>query len=420
MRIAIIGGGISGLGAAYYLGKHHHTVIYEANDYLGGHARTKTIDYDGQSICVDTGFIVFNKKNYPYLTALFEKLGVDIDLSDMSFGVSANQGSFEWCGRNVSGVFAQKSNLLKPWFYKMLFDIQKFNRYATQTVLNLTNTKITLGQFLDNLNLSKAFFDYYLLPMAGAIWSCPPDTIRNFPAKSFLTFFHNHGLLTVTKQPQWYTVRGGSHHYVDKLRQATQNCDVHIGRSVESVVRSGETVFVTDKTGERVAFDKVIFACPTDVILKILDNPEPHEYEALSKIQFQPNQVILHRDISQMPKRKAAWASWIYQSEHNKINHNGIAVTYFMNNLQPIIPKDKPVFVTLNPLKEIPSDLIFDTVSFNHPIFTNDTLKAQTKIAFLQGYKNCYYAGAWTGYGFHEDGIKSAIQIVRLLNIDIE
>jgi predicted NAD/FAD-binding protein len=189
---------------------------------------------------------------------------------------------------------------------------------------------------------------------------------------------------------------------------------------VTSVIRSGETVFVIDKSGTREAFDKVIFACPADVTLGILDTPEPHEYTALSQILFQPNHIILHRDTTQMPKRKAAWASWVYQTNTTEKNVNHISVTYYMNNLQPIIPADKPVFVTLNPSQEIPQELIFDTVTLNHPIFTTHTITAQSKIAFLQGYKNCYYAGAWTGYGFHEDGIKSAIQIIQLMNIDID
>jgi predicted NAD/FAD-binding protein len=336
----------------------------------------------------------------------------------MSFGITANNGDFEWSGNNLAGVFAQKSNILKPWFYRMLLDIQKFNKYATKCVTNLTHTKITLGQFLDDLNLSPAFLNYYLLPMAGAIWSCPPQQMREFPAKSFLTFFHNHGLLTVTQQPQWYTVHGGSQSYVAKLHHATQNCDTRLKCAVQSVTRSGETVFVTDISGNRQAFDKIVFACSTDIILKILEQPEPHEYEALSKIQFQPNNIILHRDISQMPKRKSAWASWVYQSQKENTTH-AIAVTYYMNKLQPFIPQNKPLFVTLNPINKIDPSLIFDTVTLNHPIFTTDTLVAQGKIALLQGYKNCYYAGAWTGYGFHEDGIRSAVQIARLLGIDI-
>lgn len=419
MRIAIIGSGISGLGSAYYLGDKHHIVLYESQDYLGGHARTKTIQYDDKIIDVDTGFIVFNKKNYPYLTDLFSKLNVPIDKSDMSFGVSVNQGSFEWSGRNLAGVFAQKSNFLKPWFYRMLADIQKFNKYATKCVSNLTHTKITLGHFLDDLNLSSAFLNYYLLPMAGAIWSCPLETMREFPAKSFLTFFYNHGLLTITQQPQWYTVRGGSKNYVQKLCDNLKNCDIRLNCAVKSVASLGETIFIADKYGHKEAFDKVIFACHADTALKLIENPNTQEHDALSKIQFQQNKVILHKDLSQMPRRKSAWASWVYLSEYDNLSSN-IAVTYYMNKLQPVIPSHKPLFVTLNPIKPIQDNLIFDEIMFYHPIFTNETIEAQAKIALLQGHKNCYYTGAWTGYGFHEDGLKSAVQVTRLLGTNID
>ncbi|MFT6072665.1 MAG: putative NAD/FAD-binding protein [Alphaproteobacteria bacterium] len=414
MRIAIIGSGISGLGAAYYLGKKHETVLYEANDYLGGHTRTKTILYDTESMSVDTGFIVYNEKNYPHLTALFKTLGVVTNKSDMSFGTSVNDGEFEWSGRNLLGVFAQKSNFFKPWFYRMLADIKKFNDHGTQSVTNIQHNQLSLGSFLDGLNLSDAFMNYYLLPMAGAIWSCPPQKMREFPAKSFLTFFHNHGLLTITQQPQWYTVQGGAKNYVEKIVEATQNCEVRLNAPVKNVIRSGETVFLIDALGNREAFDKVVFACHGDTTFKMLENPDPQEIDALKSIQFQPNKVVLHRDISQMPKRKAAWASWVYQSDTSKTEHD-IAVTYHMNRLQTTLPQNKPLFVTLNPIKDIPDHLIFDQVTLDHPIFTADTLASQNKIAVLQGHKNCYYAGAWTGYGFHEDGLRSAINVANLL-----
>lgn len=416
MRIAIIGSGISGLGAAYYLGNKHQTVLYETNDYLGGHTRTKTIEYGTEHISVDTGFIVYNHKNYPLLTKLFDELEVVTNKSNMSFGVSVNGGDFEWSGQNLSGVFAQKSNLLKPWFYKMLMDIRKFNIQGTKAVSNLSNPSITLGEFLDDLKLSKAFLKYYLLPMAGAIWSCPLETMRAFPAKSFLTFFHNHGLLTVTEQPQWYTVKGGAKNYVKKIRQATHNSETRLNTPVAKVTRSGETVFVIDQQGNKEAFDKVIFACHGHLILDLLDQPDPEEFEAFSKITYQPNKIILHRDINQMPKRKAAWASWVYQSQSN-CDKNNIAVTYYMNNLQPHIPANKPIFVTLNPIQEIPQELTFDTVTLNHPVFTTDMLEAQKKTVLLQGHKNCYYAGAWTGYGFHEDGLRSAFEVTNFLGV---
>lgn len=414
MRIAIIGSGISGLGSAYYLKDKHSIVLYEAQNYVGGHTRTKTIQYDDETINVDTGFIVFNHKNYPLLTQLFKDLDVATDKSDMSFGVSANNGAFEWCGKNLAGVFAQKKNLLRPWFYRMLLDIRKFNKHGTKCVHEDINHSITLGKFLDDLKLSKAFLQYYLLPMAGAIWSCPLETMREFPAKSFLTFFHNHGLLTMTQQPEWRTVRGGAKSYIEKILKSMPSCDIRLNCAVTSVVRSGETIFVTDNIGATEAFDKVIFACHGDKVLDMLDQPDPQEYETLAKVKYQPNEVILHSDISQMPKCETAWASWVYQTM-SLADEDNIAVTYHMNNLQPHIPADKPLFVTLNPIKEIPSELIFDRVTLQHPIFTQEMLEAQSEIGALQGHRNCYYAGAWTGYGFHEDGLRSAYKIAEII-----
>jgi len=415
MRIAIIGSGISGLGAAYHLDHKHDTVIYEANDYVGGHTRTKSIQYDSQELSVDTGFIVYNEKNYPNLTKLFKDLNVITDPSDMSFGISIDNGAFEWSGRNIAGVFAQKSNLFKPWYYRMLLDIKKFNNHASKIVHNINSYEMSLGAFLDTLNLSKAFLNYYLLPMAGAIWSCPPQKIRDFPTKSFLTFFDNHGLLTVTQQPQWHTVRGGAKNYVNALMKQLKNCEIRLNTPVAKVIRMGETVYILDKNGTREAFDKVIFACHGNTTFDLIDEPDPQEIDALSPVKFQPNKVILHRDCRQMPKRQPAWASWVYQADFSK-KETDIAVTYYMNRLQPSLPQDKPLFVTLNPINDIDEKLIFDCVTLEHPIFNADMLESQNKISILQGHRNCFYAGAWLGYGFHEDGLKSALTVCELIN----
>lgn len=417
MRIAVIGAGISGMSSAYFLSKNHDVHLYEVNDRLGGHARTLNVDIDGENINVDTGFIVFNKRNYPYLTKLFDTLGVEYLPSDMSFAVSVGDGAFEWSGKNLKGVFAQKSNLLKWSFYKFLGQIGRFNKQATALVTSEFDEKITLKQFLETLNVSKDFMNYYLLPMAGAIWSCPPEVMLAFPAKSFLQFFHNHGLLTVTDQPQWYSVKGGSQEYIKKIQASDRLGHIKLNSKIEKIIRSGETVFIYNQDGTSEAFDKVVFACPANQIAPMLQDSDEMEKNILKAFKFQDNHVILHTDTKQMPVRKDAWASWVYQKqdESREYDTNAIAVTYWMNNLQTFLPKNKDIFVTLNPIKPIDQDKIINSHIFAHPVFDNNTLDAQNQLPLLQGHRNCYYAGAWTGYGFHEDGIKSAVNVAQKL-----
>ena len=419
MRIAVIGAGISGMSTAYFLSKTHDVHLYESAERLGGHARTLNVEIEGEDIAVDTGFIVFNKRNYPYLTKIFDEIGADYLPSDMSFAVTVGNGDFEWSGKNLAGVFAQKSNLFKWSFYKFLGQINRFNKQATALVASEFNEKISLKQFLETLNVSKDFMNYYLLPMAGAIWSCPPEVMLSFPAKSFLQFFHNHGLLTVTDQPQWYSVKGGSKEYVKKLENTGRLGTVKTSSSIRKIIRSGETVFIYDQDGASEAFDRVIFACHADQILPMLEDIDPLEQNTLSAFQFQDNHVILHTDEKQMPVREDAWASWVYQKHDTSEDYdkNAIAVTYWMNSLQTSLPKDKNIFVTLNPIKPIDQSKILNSHIFAHPVFDTKTLDAQKQIPLLQGHRNCYYAGAWTGYGFHEDGIKSAVDVAQKLGV---
>ena len=419
MRIAVIGAGISGMSSAYFLSKHHDIHLYETETRLGGHARTLNVDIDGKDVAVDTGFIVFNKRNYPYLTQLFDTVGVEYLPSDMSFAVTVGNGEFEWSGKNLSGVFAQKSNLFKWSFYKFLGQINRFNKQATALVTSEFDHKISLGQFLDTLGVSKDFMNYYLLPMAGAIWSCPPEVMLAFPAKSFLQFFHNHGLLTVTDQPQWYSVKGGSREYIKKLESTGRLGTVKTNSSIRKIIRSGETTFVYDQSGKSEAFDKIIFACHADHILPMLESADQMEQNILSAFRFQDNHVVLHTDEKQMPIREDAWASWVYQKHDQSKDYdkNAIAVTYWMNNLQTFLPKDKNIFVTLNPIKPIDRSKVLNRHVFAHPVFDKNTLNAQNQLHLLQGHRNCYYAGAWTGYGFHEDGIKSAAEVAAKLGV---
>lgn len=413
MKIAIIGTGISGNVASWLLKDEHDLTIFEKNNYIGGHSNSVNIDYDGKNIDVDTGFIVFNDRTYPKLIKLFEILGVASFASDMSFGISCKKSAFEFCVKNVAGLFAQKKNIFNPKFYKMLYDIVKFNKKATNFVLSKDDRGITLGDFLQQVKVGDYFKKYFLLPMAGAIWSCRDEEMLRYPAQSFLSFYHNHGLLTLFDQPQWYSVKGCSKEYVKKLTADFRD-KIKLNCGVESVEKKGDKIEVIDKNGEKYLFDKVIFANHANHILKICKNLKQDSIDILKKFQFKNNVAVLHRDISLMPKRKAAWASWIYLRE-NKDQEN-CTVTYWMNSLQDI-DQDYPVFVTLNPQREMPSDKVFASFDYQHPIFDKDSIQAQSQIDKIQGVDGFYYAGAYLDNGFHEDGVNSAIKVAKLFNI---
>jgi uncharacterized protein len=414
MKIAIIGSGISGLSAAYLLNENADITVYEKNEVIGGHSRTLEVNYDGVKIPIDTGFIVFNNRNYPHLTKLFETLGIAKTKSDMSFGASIDEGKLEWSAQSLFSVFGQRRNFFNPKFYSMLLDIYKFFRFAPQ-VLDRKDI-ITLGEYLDELKMGKCFREWFLLPMGAAIWSCPTSTMLEFPAQTFVRFFQNHGLLTVSDQPIWYTVTGGSKEYLKRLASSfvdkiLTNC------GVLSVKRNKESVSITDLNGNTQIYDRVIFACHANEAIALLDKPSEEEKLILGSFTYQENIAYLHRDKSLMPKRRNCWASWIYSRDSSK-PENSIAVTYWMNNLQSI-DNTKPVFVTLNPIKEPKPELTFDKHSFTHPIFTKAAIEAQEKIGSLQGVNNSWYCGAYTRYGFHEDGLLSAINVVKSMGVTI-
>lgn len=414
MKIAIIGSGISGLGAAYLLNKHADITVYEKNRVVGGHSRTLEINYDGTKIPVDTGFIVFNNRNYPHLTKLFEILGVARTKSDMSFGASIDEGKLEWSAQSLFSVFGQKSNFFNPKFYSMLLDMRKFFKCAPQ-VLERANI-ITLGEYLDELKMGKGFRDWFLLPMGAAIWSCPTSTMLEFPAQTFVRFFQNHGLLTVSDQPTWYTVKGGSKEYVKRLTRSFAD-KILTDCGVVSVKRDKKSVKITDTKGDTKTYDRVIFTCHANEALALLEKPSIEEKSILGAFTYQENVAYLHRDESLMPKRKNCWASWIYSRDSSK-PENSIAVTYWMNNLQGI-DKAKPVFVTLNPIFEPKAELTFDKHTFSHPVFTKEAIAAQDKIEALQGVNNSWYCGAYTRYGFHEDGLLSAVNVVKSMGVAV-
>ncbi|SMR72013.1 Predicted NAD/FAD-binding protein [Aliiroseovarius halocynthiae] len=407
-KIAVIGAGISGLSAAYYLTPHHDVTLIEAAPRLGGHARTVLAGKRGDQP-VDTGFIVFNYVTYPYLTRLFNELDVPVTKSEMSFGASIDDGALEYGLNTISAITAQRRNLLRPRYYKMIADILKFGRNAESTA---TSDDMTISELVHELRLSDWFRNKYLMPMCGAIWSTPVDSIDQFPAKSLVQFFRNHALLAGMGEHQWWTVKGGSIEYVRRIETAlrARGCDIRMGSPVDNVTRSKDGVTVAIQGQGAETYDQVIFACHSDQALKILGTGATMDEErALGAIRYQPNKAVLHCDTSQMPKRRKAWSSWSYRSQKGDIG-----VTYWMNRLQNI-PDDDPMFVTLNPSTPITSDAIYDEVEFDHPIFDKAALRAQLAIRKMQGQNRTWFAGAYNRHGFHEDGIASAIRIVRAL-----
>ncbi|MEP2530380.1 FAD-dependent oxidoreductase [Shimia sp.] len=408
-KVAIVGGGISGLSAAYYLAAHHDVTLFEANPRLGGHARTVLAGKNGNQP-VDTGFIVFNYVTYPYLTRLFSDLDVPVIKSEMSFGASIDGGKLEYGLSNLSAIAAQKTNLMRPQFFKMIWDIIRFGKRAEAAA---KDDNKTISELVDELGLGKWFRDNYLMPMCGAIWSTRVADVDQFPAKSLVQFFRNHALLAGTGEHQWWTVKGGSIEYIRRLEQAllARDCTLHISTPVQSVHRDSFGVRVNTAQADPMVFDEIVLACHSDQALRILGNGATKgERDALGSIRYQPNRAVLHCDAGQMPKRRACWSSWAYRSQDGDIG-----VTYWMNKLQSI-PENDPLFVTLNPSTEIPKDAIYDEVSYSHPVFDKAALKAQQDIRQMQGQNLTWFAGAWNRHGFHEDGIASAMRIVRALN----
>lgn len=411
MKIAIIGTGISGLGAAYLLNADHDITVYEKNDYLGGHSRTIEVPTGSSVTPVDTGFIVFNNWNYPNLMGLFQELDVPYQKSDMSFGVSIDDG---WLEYGSGGMFAQKRNWLRPAYYGMLVDILRFNKQALSYIER--DADISLQQCLDELNMGAWFRRYYLLAMGAAIWSCPVDTIMKFPARTFLQFFKNHGLLSVNNRPQWYTVTGGSREYVSRLSQGFKD-KIKMNCGVKSVAPNDGNVSVEDTQGHVETFDQVIFSCHADEALKMINEPAPYE-GIIGAFDYQENEIIVHRDTSFMPREKKCWASWVYLSEGRDDHKQCVSLSYWMNNLQGLDPA-YPLIVTLNPGRRPDENSILDEHTFSHPVFDLKAIKAQEKIKDIQGRKGLWFCGAYQRYGFHEDGLLSAVNVAKSIGAKI-
>lgn len=411
MKIAIIGAGISGNMAAYILSRTHNVTVYEKRTRAGGHSATVDIDYDGTKLAVDTGFIVYNELNYPGLIALFEELGVDTEASDMSFAFSADNGRFEWSGQSLRAVFAQKRNWLNPVFWLMLRDIFKFNKQAAIDHESGTLGDESLGDWLRRHSLGQTFIRRYLLPMGAAIWSTPADEIMNFPAASFLQFFYNHRLIN-RDRPTWRTVSGGSREYVKKITAAYGNA-LRLDAEVTAVTRVAAGVEVT-ANGKTEQYDQVVFACHSDQALAILADATDEEAAILRAVRYRPNDVYLHRDENLMPKRKITWSSWNYLT-HKDMESDLMTVSYWMNRLQNI-DNDKPVFVTLNPPTPPAADKTFGHYIYDHPQFDRAAMAAQRALPAIQGAHRAWFCGAWTGFGFHEDGLQSALRIIAQIN----
>lgn len=406
-KIAIVGAGISGISAAYFLQKKYDVTLFERNSYFGGHSNTADINVRGKSIAVDTGFIVFNERTYKNLVPFFDLLGVESYASDMSFGAFIEEDNIEYSGASLKGLFAQPKNFIRLEFWKMLFSIVKFNRVAQhKTTEELAD--ITLEDLLHNIGVSDSFKKWYLYPMVGAIWSTPVGDLADFPALTFTQFFKNHGLLTIFDQPQWYTVKGGSREYVKK---ALESIHKYQACPVTKITRGDNFVDVETKKGcER--FDQVVFACPANCILPLLDQPTSDEKKILSAFGYSKNNVYLHCDAAFMPTRQSAWSSWNYFATP----HGALGVTYWMNKLQNL-DTDQNIFVTLNPQQSPKKDHVFKEVTYFHPILNQKAIKAQEEISNIQGKNRTWYCGSYQRYGFHEDGIWSTLRVVNALEV---
>jgi predicted NAD/FAD-binding protein len=409
--MAVIGSGISGLAATYLLNPTHDVTLYEKNDSTGGHARTRLIRYGDRDIAVDTGFIVFNHVNYPHLSSLFAHLGVPVQKSVMSFGVMAPADNLEWGAENLNALFGQRRNLVRPAFYRFLKDVLTFNALAVQAT---RDTDMTLDDLIKKLKLGDWFRRYYILPMGGAIWSCSLQSMLSFPARFFVDFFDAHGLLTVTAQPQWYTVTGGSAVYIERLIDSFR-MKIKISCGVANVLRRHGKVQITDSHGNVTQYDDVIFACHANETLALLADATEDERKILGSFRYQKNTAVLHKYSGVMPQRRACWGSWVYHADATA-NADPIGVTYWMNHLQGI-DKNYPLFVTLNPRTPIPEGDIFERHIFDHPVYDPAAVAAQARLPSLQGQQNTWFCGAYHRNGFHEDGLVSAINIAALMGV---
>ena len=413
MKIAVIGSGISGLSSAYYLSKKHKVDLFEKQDRFGGHSYTLDIKLnEKEKVAVDAGFMVFNKITYPNLINFFKENDIEIEKSDMSFSVSVKGTNIEYCGKGLNGIFSNRGNLLNLKFVKMFFEIINF--YKRCEKLNSNNIeKITLGEYLTKIGKSKYFIDYHIIPMVSAIWSMPPFEASQMPLTFFLSFFKNHGLFKLKDRPQWYTVTNRSKTYVDKILSKVSG-EYFKNYEINKIIRDNNGVKVYyGSENEFFNYDKVVLASHADESLKIISDITNKEREILSNFKYKPNKAVIHSDENLMPVNKNAWCSW--NSSLNPDNKEQSSVTYWLNQLQNL-KTDKNIFLTINPFVEITSDKIYHKIDFTHPYYDEKALQNQSNLKTIQNKNNTLFAGSYFGYGFHEDGIKSSIEMLKTLN----
>ena len=409
-KVAVVGSGISAISTAWFLSQHHDVVLFEKQNRLGGHTNTIKVEEAERDVYVDTGFIVFNRPNYPNLTAMFEHLQVNTQHTDMSFAVSIDQGRLEYSGTNLDGLFAQRRNLLSYQHWSMIFEIMRFNKQAKADLNSQQLLNIPLQKYLDEHGFSSKMTDHYLLPMAAAIWSCPVSTMLQFPTRSFLQFFENHGLLNIEDRPQWETVIGGSIKYLEAIVEQA-NFEVRLGSEVFDIEKQGDGLLLHTEHGQTEQFDHVVFGCHADEAYRIVKRQFSHEFSVLANFDYQENIAYLHTDESLMPVRRKAWSSWNYLRD-TQVEESRVAVSYWMNLLQNL-QSQKDYFVTLNPLSHPKPSSVIRKIIYQHPVFDQKAMLAQKRLHQIQGKHNIWFCGSYFGYGFHEDGLSSAVNLVK-------
>ena len=414
MKIAVIGSGISGLSSAYYLSKKHKVDLFEKQDRFGGHSYTLDVSYsDKEKVAVDIGFMVFNKVTYPNLIKFFDENDIQIEKSDMSFSVTVKDSNIEYCGKGLNGIFSNRQNLFNFKFVKMFFEILNFYKNCENLDTNNLDKHITLGEYLKKIKKSKFFIDYHIIPMVSAIWSMPPYEASQMPMVFFLNFFKNHGLFKLKNRPQWYTVSNRSKTYVNKILSNISG-EYFKNYEINKIIRENNLIKVYyGSENEFFTYDKVVLASHADETLNIISDLTPHESEILSNFKYRKNKAVIHSDESSMPKNRKAWCSW--NSSLNPKNNQQSSVTYWLNQLQNL-KINKNIFLTINPFFNINPDAIYNTIEFTHPYYDEKALENQSKLSSIQNINNTLYAGSYFGYGFHEDGIKSSIDMLKTLN----
>ena len=418
LNIAVVGGGVAGITAAYLLQRRHHVTLYEKNDYLGGHTHTITIPDGPDAECaVDTGFIVLNDRTYPLFNRFLHQLKVPIQASEMSFSYFCRETGFQYASRDFNSLFAQRRNLLDAGYLRMLLDILRFNRTARRELAADRLGGLTLGQFLERYRFSRRFSEQYIVPMAAAIWSSPDEDVAHFPMATFARFFSNHGLLTVSDQPQWYVVKGGSHSYVHAFREQFQG-EIATSASVEGIRRDKTSVTLLLAGGRQHHLDHVVVATHADEAYRLLLDPSIDEERLLGIWRYSTNNVILHSDRHFMPSNPRAWASWNYTREPGAPSRTPVTLTYHMNRLQGL-ETHAPYFVTLNPVREIDDALVIARLTYTHPMYTFDSLASQRELALLNGRNRTSFCGSYFGYGFHEDAVRAAVAVAETFGITL-